>query len=71
MAKRGFFIAVWMVIFFIGSAILFGFVSSPFRITNADILGPMVSMLLAGLGFVLGLFEKLPGTRRPSRAQDT
>jgi hypothetical protein len=82
MAKRIIFIAVWAVTFFFGSAVLLGFAPgllftvfaaqpSGGRIdermtTIAGISWALVPMIVGPIGLLLGIFGKLPGTRRQS-----
>jgi hypothetical protein len=83
MVKRGFFIAIWTVGFWLGSTFLLGLVagifypllismgSSPINETSLTIVMrsfSIVTTIIGAIGLVLGLFGKLPGTRRPSKA---
>ena len=85
MVKRVIFIVVWTAAFYFGSAMLVGFASGIFFSVQIS-LGGQVSerttsilgllwfifpMIMGPLGLILGLLGKLPGTRRPSKAQDT
>lgn len=84
MAKRIFFIAVWTVAFFFGSAMLLGFASGLFFAYQTSggsqvsertttILGNswvLVPMIVGPIGLLLGIFGKLPGTSRQARSAD-
>ena len=85
MVKRVIFIVVWTVLFYFGSGCLLGLPLLFFLVAQslpgqhvskraaAILLASWVilSMIITIVGLVLGLSGKLPGTRRPSKAQDT
>jgi len=84
MAKRIIFTAVWTVTLFFGSAMLLGFASGLFfaaqtssggqvsehTTTIVGLSWALVPMILGPIGLLLGLFGKLPGTRRPLKSTD-
>jgi len=76
MAKRITFICIWMLVFFFGSAMLFGFASGLYfamsgppgkqTVSWIRMSSVFVPMVLGPVGLVLGIFGLLPGTRRKS-----
>jgi hypothetical protein len=84
MARRIILIVVWTIVFTLGSAFLLGFVSAliygPRFSSDAQLdknmaltIGTLFAWipLIAGLaGLLLGIFGKLPGTRRPPGSPD-
>ena len=72
--KRGFLIFIWTLIFFFGSSIFLGYASglyfawsgTPSK-TTTTLIGvswALVPMISGPLGFLLGFFGILPGTKK-------